>query len=399
MLKNIAIRHKLLISYSVVLVLSLSIGSSFIYIFIRDKLTTRLESELKNTTTAILNMVRTAANVSIKNHLRAVAEKNLEIVNYFHGLAEKGQISDAEARTRAANVLLAQRIGDSGYIYCMDSAGKVTVHPQKPLIDTNVSDFAFVREQLARKNGYIEYNWKNPDEAVSRPKALYMVYFAPWDWIVSASTYRNEFNSLVNVGDFRKSILDLRFGETGYSFVIDGNGNAIIHPLLQGINILEARDLPNQFVIEMQRRKSGKMIYPWKNPGETTARDKLVIFNHIPEYDWIVASSSYLNEFYAPLRTIRTLVIATAIITFLLVLPISLRISASITDPLRRLMHHFDRMVAGDFSARMVPASRDEIGQLAVYYNRFADEIETLTQRPRKAGRPVPRGGRGLARE
>jgi PAS domain S-box-containing protein len=125
----------------------------------------------------------------------------------------------------------------------------------------------------------------------------------------------------------------------------------------------------------MQRRRSGKMIYPWKNPGETRARDKLVIFNHIPEYDWIVASSSYLDEFYAPLRTIRSLVIATAVMTFLLVLPISLRIGASITNPLRRLMQHFDRMGAGDFSARMVPASNDEIGQLAEYYNRFADEI------------------------
>ena len=376
MLKNIRIRHKLLLSYSIVLILSISLGSGFIYMFVRKKLTTALESELKNTTTAILNMVRTAAAVSIKNHLRAVAEKDREIVSYFHHQARQGLISEAEARTRAANVLLSQRIGDSGYIYCLDSTGKVAVHPQKPLINTNVSDFTFVREQLARKEGYIEYNWKNPDEAVSRPKALYMVYFAPWDWIISASTYRNEFNSLVNVGDFRKSILDLRFGKTGYSFVIDGNGKAIIHPLLQGINILETHDLPNQFVMEMQRRKSGKIIYPWKNPGEATARDKLVIFNHIPEYDWIVASSSYLDEFYAPLRTIRTLVIATAFMTFLLVLPISLRIGASITTPLQRLMHHFDRMVAGDFSARMVPASRDEIGQLAVYYNRFADEIE-----------------------
>ncbi|BBO87931.1 cache domain-containing protein [Desulfosarcina ovata] len=376
MLNKIRIRHKLLISYSVVLILSISIGSAFIYMVVRDKITAELERELNNNTTAILNMVKTAAAVSIKNHLRAVAEKNLEIIRYFYDQTQNGRLIPTKARQMAAHVLLAQTIGDSGYIYCMDSVGRVKVHPQPALLGTNVADFAFVREQLARKIGYIEYNWKNPGETAARPKALYMVYFAPWDWIVSASTYRNEFNSLVNVRDFEKSVLEPRFGETGYAFVIDGSGRILIHPKLQGVNLFEARDLPDKYLKEMQRRKSGKIVYPWKNPGESRARMKMVIFNHIPEYDWIVASSSYLDEFYDPLRTIRNLIIATAIMTFMLVLPISFRIGASITDPLKKLMHHFDRMIVGDFSARMVSGSRDEIGQLATYYNRFADEIE-----------------------
>jgi len=376
MFKQLRIRHKLVISYSIVLILSIFLGSSFIYFFVRDKLTAGLESELNNTTTTILNMVKTAAAVSIKNHLRAVAEKNLEIIRYFYNQSQNGAMTASAAQAMATQILLSQTIGDSGYIYCIDSQGKVTVHPQTPLINTNVADFAFVREQLSRKSGYIEYDWKNPGESQFRPKALYMVYFEPWDWIVSASTYRNEFNSLVNVGDFEKSVLQPRFGKTGYSFVIDGNGKILIHPILKGVNLFKAKDLPDQYLKEMQQRKSGKIIYPWKNPGEYTARSKLVIFNHIPEYDWIVASSSYLDEFYAPMRTVRNLIIATALVTFLLVLPISFKIGASITNPLQKLTHHFDRMIAGDFSSRMVISSNDEVGQLAAYYNRFADKIE-----------------------
>jgi len=156
MLGNTHIRQKLLFSYGIVLVLSISLGSSFIYIFVRERLTTGLESELNNTTTALLNMVKTAAAVSIKNHLRAVAEKNLEIINHCYDQQQHGHLSVAAAKNMAADLLLAQTIGESGYIYCMDSGGKVTVHPQEALIDTNVSDFAFVREQLARKSGYIE---------------------------------------------------------------------------------------------------------------------------------------------------------------------------------------------------------------------------------------------------
>ena len=49
-------------------------------------------------------------------------------------------------------------------------------------------------------------------------------------------------------------------------------------------------------------RKSGKITYSWQNPGESQKREKLVLFRYLPEFEWIVASSSYLDEFYAPLR-------------------------------------------------------------------------------------------------
>jgi len=41
----------LLFSYSLVLILTISMGSTFIYFFVREKLTAGLESELNNTTT------------------------------------------------------------------------------------------------------------------------------------------------------------------------------------------------------------------------------------------------------------------------------------------------------------------------------------------------------------
>jgi PAS domain S-box-containing protein len=376
-LNKVRIRHKLLISYSLVLILTISMGSSFIYFFVQKKLTAGLESELNNTTTAILNLVRTSVTVSIQNHLRAVAEKNIEIIQYFYDQQQEGALSDTEAREMAANLLLTQKIGDSGYIYCLDSDGNVPVHPQASVRNTNVFDFAFVRKQLEMKKGYVEYEWKNPGEKVSRPKALYMLYFEPWDWIVSVSSYRKEFMSLVNVDDFKKSVLDMRFGKTGYAFVMDGKGNAVIHPKIEGVNIYEHEELPDEQLIEMHRQKSGQIIYDWKNPDETVFRSKLTIFNYIPEFDWVVGSCSYLDELFAPLRTIRTLIFATAGLTFLLVLPLSLKIGTSITTPLKNLTKSFDQMISGDFSTRMAPVSNDEIGQLVHYYNRFADQIES----------------------
>ncbi|BBO83739.1 hypothetical protein DSCO28_43050 [Desulfosarcina ovata subsp. sediminis] len=377
---DLRIRYKLLISYSAVFLLSLTLGSVIMFFFVKASIQANIESELKNITQTILNMVRTSASVSIKNHLRAVAEKNSEIARHFYNRALSGEISMAEAQRQTREVMLSQTIGKTGYIYCIDSQGVIRIHPENALLNVDLSDYSFITEQMARKVGYLEYNWKNPGETSPRPKALYMTYFEPWDWIISVTSYRNEFRELVNVDDFRDSILSIVFGQTGYSYVLDPNGNLIVHPFLEG-NYFDATDVTGlRFIQEICKRKSGKIIYSWAAPGESEAREKLVIFNYIPEYEWIVASSSFLEEFYAPLRTISHLLLAMVVISFILVLPITSRISSSITNPLQELMNRFASGAKGDISVRLKPRSRDEVGTLATYFNTFMEQLEAYSE-------------------
>ncbi len=377
--RDLRIRHKLLAGYTLVFVLCLALGSMVVYTVVRRTLEQNIESELQNTTTTILNMVRTSAATSIKNYLRALAEKNREIVAHFHQQSLDGTLTPEAAQALAREVLLSQAIGKTGYIYCLNSGGFMDVHPKKALLSEDLSRHAFIQEQKRRKEGYLEYDWKNPGETRSRPKALYMTYFEPWDWIISASSYREEFRELVNVDDFRDSILSLQFGKTGYSYVIDEQGNMVLHPRVSG-NYLHARDRDgNAFIREICARRSGKITYSWTNPGEETARDKLVIFNHIPEFKWIVASSSYMDEFYEPLKNMRTLIIASVLILFILVVPLTLYISASITSPLQELMQHFSSGAAGDYHVRMGRESQDEIGLLARYFNQFMERLEAYS--------------------
>ena len=375
--KSLKIRYKFLISFSAIFLLFMLLCSLVVYLFLKKNIEENIESELNNTTQMIYSMVKTSATVSIKNYLRAVAEKNREIVASIYQQTLDEDLTVSQAKQKAADILLSQTIGNSGYIYCVNSVGTVLIHPQPALIGSNVAHHAFVTRQMTSPQGYLEYDWKNPGEKRSRPKALYMVYFEPWDWIISVSTYRTEFNKLINVDDFRKSILSLKFGKTGYSFVIDKLGNAIIHPKLQDINIFNTKELSNECIDYMRKRKKGKLIYYWKNLDESVAREKLVIFNYIPEYQWHVASSCYLDEFYSPLDTLRNCIFGIFIAFLMLMLPVIFKICASITTPLYELMERFKNVSDGDFTARMDNKSTDEIGQLAVYFNRFMEQLET----------------------
>jgi len=378
--RNLSIKYKLLIGYLGTVVVFLTLGIGVVYPVMRQAIEANIESELNNTTKAILSMVKTATDVSIKNYLRAVAEKNLEVVESFYQLAQQGVVSETVAKERAAAVLLSQRIGDTGYIYCLDTKGTIQVHPVTALVHADLTRFDFIREQLRRKEGYVEYNWKNPGETTERPKALYMAYFAPWDWIISASSYRQEFNRLIRIDTFRDHILSLRFGQTGYPYIIDSKGNVIVHPVLEG-NIFEVKDSTGQqFVKEMVEKKNGKILYTWRNPDEKGYRQKLVIFNYIPEFDWIVASSSYVEEFYAPLERIRTILIVIVIASFSFLLLVTSLYSASIVRSFNALIQGFNQGSEGDFTVRLPETATDEFGRLAGFFNQFMEKLGASNQ-------------------
>ncbi|MFW6414798.1 MAG: cache domain-containing protein [Thermodesulfobacteriota bacterium] len=374
---NLKIRYKLLLSYTLVFLIAFTLASSIIYFLVRNNIKSNIESELQNTTSTILSMVRSSASVSIRNYLRGVAEKNNDLAKRYYQMHKQGKITEKEAKKRVKDNMLAQEIGKTGYLYCIDSNGVIQVHPEEELLGEDLSSFDFIREQKRRRNGYLEYDWKNPGDEKRRPKALYMTYFEPWDWIISASSYREEFEELINVQDFRESILSVQFGETGYSFIIDSKGEFIVHPVLEGKNI---DDIENEkarsHIKQICREKSGKIIYSWSNPEEKDSRKKLVIFNYIPELDWIVASSSYLEEFYSPLSSMKRIFAGTIGVFAFLILLVSFKLSSSITEPLRELMQQFSRSLEErEPVSRIRPRSNDEVGMLANYFNRFTDKL------------------------
>lgn len=374
--RNLKIRSKLLGGYTLIFILATLLGGAVLYRQVRITIENNIENELTNATAAIQNMVRTAASTSIKNHLRAIAEKNREIVLSIYNDFLRGLITERDAKSLCRKILFSQTIGKTGYIFCVNSMAIATEHPKPGVTGKAFSNHAFVRKMILMKTGYLEYDWKNPEDDGLKPKAMYISYFEPWDWIIAASSYRDEFRELINILDFRESILSLTFGKSGYAYITDSLGNIIVHPFNTGNYFDEIDSYGRYFVQDICRLKNGKAVYKWKNTGEDFPREKMVIFNYIPEYDWIVASTSYLDEVFAPLKTVRNTIITMVFLICILVFSTSLWINATVIRPLKSLMKRFAVGASGDFNIRMPVQSTDEIGQLAEYFNRFMDTLD-----------------------
>jgi len=323
----------------------------------------------------------------VKNYLKGIAERDRDLVTFYYMQYKGGKYSEEDAKNLAAAALLSQKIGASGYVYCVDSSGVIQVHPKKELIGADLSANDFIQKQKAEKHGYLEYDWANPGETVKRPKALYMDYFAPWDWIISVSSYRSEFIDLVNIPDFSKGILDIGIGKSGYLFLLDQSGTLLVHPTMQGQNIADSRDdRGRSYVREMLQNGDGVIRYFLKDPGERRERERIVYYRSIKDLGVIVAGTTYTDELMG--ASARTLAVSG--IVFLLGLValflVGNFIAGRFSGPIKSVMELVRAVGHGDLTAKVTSAEeqrtfkrKDEIGEMARAAFEMQDSLRDLT--------------------
>lgn len=365
--------------YILLFLVVLNVADLSLYFLVKKIVTQGVERELSLSTDGIVKQIKTTADVTIRNHLRAISEVNFQTVKRNYEQYQQGHLSEEQAKQQAFDQLVYQTIGDSGYPYVVDSKGYIQVHPKAKLVNSNLAKYDFIQQQMHTKSGYLEYDWKNPGEKYLRPKALHMIYFEPWDWIISSSSYREEFNKLINIDDFKNSVLDVKLGETGYTYLIDSKGNVIIHPFIQG-NFYHAVDSNGyEFVKDILEKKTGIIYYTWKNPQENDYREKLAKFHYLEDFDWYIISSTYTDELYQPIDKLTQVNLAILVISIFIVIPCTLLLSSSIVNPLNRIMKKIQQASDNNYSIRINESnpSGDELATLANYFNQFMSELET----------------------
>lgn len=368
--------------YLLLFLTALIFSSIASYVVVNEMVEERVEKELTITADSITNNITTTANITIRNYLRSISELNYQYIEQQYQRYLKGVLTEQKAKQNISHHFAEQVIGSTGYPYIADSKGVIRVHPQTELVGQSLLKHAFMKEQVKRRTGYTEYEWKNPGEKESRSKALHMIYFEPWDWIITSSSYRDEFISLINIDDFNEFISTMRFNHSGYSYVMNGAGDFIVHPFFQG-NFYSKQDSEGKlFVQDILNKKNGRINYTWRNPHETEFRDKVAVFRHIPELEWYVVASTYLDELYQPLQKVNVIHGLVLLLSIIVVVPLTMLLSRSIVVPLKGIMKQLKSASSGHYSTRIEEQNgSDELAQLSRYFNQFMMELELSSQK------------------
>lgn len=124
--------------------------------------------------------------------------------------------------------LKSQVVGATGYLYVVSPTGTVIFHPNNEMIGSDLSQNELFKKQKAiGASGYVEYMWKNPGESQAREKSLAQETFEPWNWIIAATAYKEEFYKIVKSKveeSIKERIASIKIGQTGYVYVIKGQG-------------------------------------------------------------------------------------------------------------------------------------------------------------------------------
>ncbi|WP_310600280.1 EAL domain-containing protein [Desulfobulbus sp.] len=369
--RRLSIKYHMAASFSAAIAVILIVSGMGIYAVVYEKVRHTTVERLTITTTSIKNAVEYNVDMAVHNHLRTLVKANIAQLEGLDRQVRSGQMDAAEARFRGEELLLRQPVGANGSVYALSSQGIALVHSNPALRHADLSEHRIIQQQMFSKNGYLEYEWQNPDDDQARPKALYMLYFAPWDWIVTVSCDRRDMSFLTN--DLRRGLKSYHFGQMGYTFVVNTEGDLLLHPWLQGNVFLHDNTSVKSVFHRILMMKKGTFGYEWQDKEGGELKQKIISFDYIPDLQWIVASTIYEDEIFAPLanlgQIIGLIVVGALGVTVLLVL----FFGSMITGPLIRLAGQMQRAIEGDYGGRADERAPGEIGLLGLHVNAYVD--------------------------
>ena len=111
-----------------------------------------------------------------------------------------------ESVTSLRQGIMAAKVGTTGYVYVLDSAGHYVISKDGKRDGEDLSGAKdahgtlFIQEickkAVVLKPGEIaeqRYFWKNAEDAAPREKVVHITYFEPWDWVIGVGSYVEEF--------------------------------------------------------------------------------------------------------------------------------------------------------------------------------------------------------------
>jgi len=221
-----------------------------------------------------------------------------------------------------------------------------------------------------------------------------------------------------SVESVRRSITDLRVGQTGYVFVLGGKGRdrgryIISHEGrrdgedLSGALDADGRPFIEELVdatVDLSRGEYATTLYAWQNPGEDAPRTKIVRSAYFEDWDWVIAAGAYRDELTTAHATLdgglRDMLLAFGMVTSLVgALGVAglVLFSRSLAHRLRRLGLAFGRMARGDLTVRVDDDNADEVGRLAEQLAETVDGLTAIVRQLNDSARSVSGGAQAIA--
>ncbi|SCY26726.1 methyl-accepting chemotaxis protein [Desulfoluna spongiiphila] len=169
-------------------------------------------------------------------------------------------------------------------------------------------------------------------------------------------------------------------GLTGksYGIVLAQDGTVIVHPdasLVMKKKLSEVDDgRVGGLDAYMKGHSSG--IYDFTDNGEK----KIAFFSKVPTTGWTIATVIDEGELHARIYTLRNVLLGLTLATIVLIGTVIFLVTNSISKPVRQVVAGLRDIAEGegDLTMRLMVDSKDEVGEMARWFNLFMEKLQLI---------------------
>ncbi|MEZ8859986.1 diguanylate cyclase domain-containing protein [Vibrio sp. 10N.247.311.51] len=277
------VRRKYILNFSIAIAVVSMILSAFQFNRTERSLLESNQLFFRTIVNASYDIVDTTVNEAIKTYLKGITDTVASHV--WHTTPEQ----EVEQVSQIAREL---HIGQSGYIYLMSPQGVHLYHPF--LQGQKRGHLTHIQKQLTIDSGMIEYFHANPHEISRRAKVAYSMRLPSGNTLV-ATTYKEELMYLVDLEGLKDKLRKYAFGDSGYVYIVDLQGNLVLHPDYEHKSLKSLIGYSSELLIDrIATKPEGQFSYSISSDSGTT--NKKIFYKFYPYLNWVISAGILEQE-------------------------------------------------------------------------------------------------------
>jgi PAS domain S-box-containing protein len=355
---------------------------------------------------------RTVTVDGYKTQLKDVVSLAASYLDHMLAKADRGEITQAEARRQAFEGLRAFKYGHNDYIWVTDYNSVILSHPDPEFHGRAAPDVrdakgqpilpTIVKIARAEGEGFHTYPWQRLGESQASQKLSYFIDIPRRGLVIGTGAYLADIDREVErrkadaIDDLRQALRGIRIARTGYVYIFDAANNMIIHPNsnIEGTEFGRLSDPATGRPINAELKEAADtdrpLSYMWDKPSDpgNYSYEKISWVRHFKHFDWYIASSVYVEELKRSSAVLGNRILTIALALLGVASALAYVAVGRLTKPLNRLAETARQVQAGNLDVESGIRRGDEIGLLASAFDgmiaRVRGDISTLDARVRE---------------
>lgn len=184
------------------------------------------------------------------------------------------------------------------------------------------------------------------------------------------------FGSVLKADFFTGLVSSRKVGETGYGYMLNSKGTVLAHPKKEHVLTLDASAIPEMrdIVNQMLGGKTGVEDYVFKGV------EKIAGFAPVGINGWSISVTQDSSDFLKASLNIRNMTLIVVVSAMIIVGIIIVFASRSIVRPINMAVEGLKDIAQGegDLTMRLPVTSKDEVGELATWFNVFIEKLQGI---------------------